>query len=87
MSAFSFVALVIVLAFATGFVVAAIIWLISWAISPKKEKSSISGFMKVYNSYYKPHLNEARIPVTDKYLRVNEETKNKEIYKFYHGKN
>lgn len=87
MSAISFVAIVILLSFATGFVVAAIIWFISWAISPKDEKNTISGFMKAFNSYYRPHLlNKATVSVTGK-LNVTDETKNKELYKFYHGKN
>jgi len=42
MNTMNFIAIVIVLAFATGFLVAALIWGISWLISPKEAKETIN---------------------------------------------
>jgi hypothetical protein len=47
MSVIKFMALVIILAFAIGLFVAALIWIISWIISPKKNEKSISGLLKI----------------------------------------
>jgi hypothetical protein len=55
MNATGFVALVVVLAFGIGFFVAAIIWLMSWAISPKEE-NALSRFFKDFGSKYKRSL-------------------------------
>jgi hypothetical protein len=46
MNAINFVGLVIVLAFGIGFFVAALIWFISWIISPKKKEKRITDFFK-----------------------------------------
>jgi hypothetical protein len=41
MSVMNFTLLVVVLAFGIGFFVAAIIWFISWVITPKKNQKTI----------------------------------------------
>jgi hypothetical protein len=86
MNAISFVAISILLAFVTGFVVAGIIWFISWAILPKKETTSISNFLKNFNAYYKPNLSTAKVEAKNT-SDISQEYTNKELYKFYHGKN
>lgn len=45
MSVINFIALVIVLAFAIGFFVAGLIWLISWILAPKTNQKTISGLL------------------------------------------
>jgi hypothetical protein len=80
MSATSFVAIVVVLAFATGFVVAAIIWLISWALSPKDEIKLIFDSFKSYRSKFKTDLKDTSIIALAKKrddLLITEISKNK----------
>jgi hypothetical protein len=61
MNTISLMALVIVLAFGIGFFVAALIWFISWVISPKINSKTIPGFSKLFGSIKNRSYEETQI--------------------------
>ena len=58
MNTIGFVAICIVLAFAIGFTVAAIIWLLCWLMQPKDQREKLFGFLKVFKSNKQSDLSE-----------------------------
>jgi len=79
-----FILIVILISFATGFFVAAIIWLIKWSILAAENKDSLQTnaskhFSKLFQNKYRNDENPS--------LSTNNDTLNMELYQYYHGKN
>ncbi len=80
MNATYFVLISALLAFATGFFVAAIIWIIRWFLTPRDPRTSGPGFMKKFLKHDLASKDDGKTGT------INDES-NKELYQYYHGKN
>jgi hypothetical protein len=79
-----FILTVVLISFATGLFVAALIWLIKWSIlaGENKESIQINAFQffsgKTRNKFLKNEFPS---------IIANNDSLNRELYQFYHGKN
>ncbi len=84
MSVAYFVLIVTAISFATGFFVAAIIWLIKWSIlSGENSESFRTNFSMYLSSLFR---NKSAQGDFHSY-GSNNDSLNKELYQYYHGKN
>jgi hypothetical protein len=81
-----FVLIAALLSFATGFFVAAIIWVIKWFITPREDRVT-SNSVHLLHIFSKKELNR-EFAISSGPISANEESViNKELYQYYHGKN
>lgn len=89
MNASYFVFVAALLAFATGFFVAAIIWSIKLALAPKKssESSKSMQLIHIFSKHRADHsfLNLPEEKSVDR--QIINSVINQELYHYYHGKN
>jgi hypothetical protein len=79
-----FILIVILISFATGFFVAAIIWMIKWSILAGENKELLQTnvfqhFSKLFQNKYQKNEHPP--------LSTNNDSLNMELYQYYHGKN
>jgi len=90
MNASYFVLVAALLAFATGFFVAAIIWGIRWFLTPREERVVSSKSVHLLHIFSKNELNKefaVSVNGTKTALLNNDSVNNMELYRYYHGKN
>jgi hypothetical protein len=90
MNAAYFVLVAALLAFATGFFVATIIWSIRWFLTPREERVVSSKSIHLLHIFSKNDLNKAfAVSVNGNKTGVlnNDSVNNMELYRYYHGKN
>lgn len=79
-----FILIVTLISFATGFFVAGIISLIKWTILAGESKESVkSTAVKLFSGLFKNKSGQNEMLL----LSSNNDSMNKELYQFYHGKN
>lgn len=84
MNATYFVLTVILISFATGFFVAAIIWLIKWTILAGENKESLqTQVFQLFSGLRQNKSGKNEFPLAN----TNNDSLNMELYQFYHGKN
>lgn len=83
MNANYFVFIAALLSFATGFLVAAIIWIIKWFLLAKEERVTDKSVHLLHIFAKRSQLSTSVISST----MLNNDSANKELYQYYHGKN
>jgi len=79
-----FILTVILISFATGFFVAAIIWLIKWSILLGENKGSVqTSVFHFFSGLMQSKSRKIEFPS----VNTNNDSLNMELYQFYHGKN
>ncbi|MBV5314364.1 MAG: hypothetical protein JZU47_13765 [Prolixibacteraceae bacterium] len=90
MNASYFVLVAALLAFATGFFVAAIIWSIRWFLTPREERVVSSKSVHLLHIFSKNELHNTlgvAVGSNKSGLMNNDSVSNMELYRYYHGKN
>jgi hypothetical protein len=84
MSVANFILIVTAISFATGFFVAAIIWLIKWSILSGDKSESYRTTISRYLSGLFQNKSDQNDFLS---FGSNNDSLNKELYRYYHGKN
>lgn len=79
-----FILTVVLISFATGFFVAAIIWFIKWSIlSGEKKESEQTNFFQLFKRLF----SNKSLENGSHSFSTNNDSLNFELYQYYHGKN
>ena len=79
-----FILTVVLISFATGLFVAALIWLIKWGILAGENKESFqTNVIQFFSGKTRNKFLKNEFPS----IITNSDTLNRELYQFYHGKN
>jgi hypothetical protein len=89
MNASYFVLVAALLTFATGFFVAAIIWVIKWCLMPREERSTSPNSVQLLHIFSQPDTNQASATSSNSKsgLSTDDSVNNNELYQYHYGTN